>query len=76
MVSCDFANGGCNGGWLSSSVNYLLNHGVVSNECLSYASYDGTTRQCMFRCDDKATDYIKYGCKFNSLRMMTNTADM
>ena len=77
MVNCDFNNAGCNGGWLSTSVNYLVNYGVVSNDCLAYASGpDGLTKKCTFRCDDKATEYKKYGCKFNSVNIMTSYDDI
>ena len=36
MVSCDFSNGGCNGGYLSPSISYLMSEGIVSEECLPY----------------------------------------
>jgi hypothetical protein len=73
MVSCNYANSGCNGGWLSESTNYLINHGVVTNECLSYSSYDGDNMRCHYRCDAKSTSYKKYGCKFNSMKIMTDS---
>ncbi|CDW90335.1 cathepsin b [Stylonychia lemnae] len=76
MVSCDFSNSGCSGGWLSSSVNYLINHGVVSHECLSYSSTAGQTTSCKYRCDDKSTPYKKYGCRFNSMKILIDSEDI
>eukprot|EP00347_Sterkiella_histriomuscorum_P015739 403355865 len=76
MVSCDFDNAGCSGGWLSHTINYLVVHGVVTSQCLAYASVDGAGRECSFRCDDANTEYKKYGCKFNSLKMTTSKEEM
>lgn len=76
MVSCDISNSGCNGGWLSSSTNYLITTGVVTDGCLPYASIDGYTRGCGYRCSSNAEDYVKYGCKANSLKMLTKTQDI
>jgi len=76
MVSCNFANSGCSGGWLAESTNYLINHGVVSESCLSYHSFGGADVRCSYQCDDKATPYKKYGCKFNSMKIMTNAEEI
>lgn len=76
MVRCDFQNQGCNGGWLSTSVNFLLNKGIVSDDCMPYESYYGKAGYCMYRCADKSTKYKKYGCKFNSLKLKTNREDI
>jgi len=36
MVSCDFENYGCSGGFLSASVDFLETEGVASESCMPY----------------------------------------
>eukprot|EP00347_Sterkiella_histriomuscorum_P009809 403339807 len=77
MVSCDLGNAACNGGYLSSSVQYLQTEGVVSEQCLAYASADGNSvPRCNYRCDDKSLEYKKYGCKYNSMKILTTYEDI
>ena len=69
-MNCDLTDGGCNGGWLSSTMNYLLNYGVVDEQCMPYDSGDsGITGKCNYHCNDKAFKYKKYGCRAGSLRI-------
>jgi hypothetical protein len=72
MVNCDLQNQGCNGGWLSNSANYLINKGVVSDACMPYDAYDGYSSYCMYRCKSKDQEYKKYGCKWNSMKVLTD----
>lgn len=54
-----------------------MNHGVVSEDCLPYtAGEDGTHGFCMYRCDDKSQSYKKYGCKWDSMKVLTNVVDI
>ena len=46
MVSCDFSNYGCNGGYLTPSVSYLMAEGLVSDECMPYTEEGVCTYQC------------------------------
>jgi len=71
-VSCDLSNLGCDGGFLSSAIHYLETEGIVTESCMSYTSTDGSNKRCPYRCDDKSTEYKKYGCKYNSMRILTS----
>ena len=46
LVSCDQSDYGCQGGILENSWEYLVNTGIVSDECLPYSSGDGSSAQC------------------------------
>ena len=46
LVSCDHSDFGCQGGMLDSSWKYLVNTGIVSDECLPYSSGDGSSAEC------------------------------
>lgn len=46
MVSCDRGDMGCNGGYLDNSWEYLVNTGIVSDECLPYTSGGGSSGTC------------------------------
>lgn len=46
LVSCDHSDMGCNGGYLDNSWRYLVNEGVVSDECLPYTSGEGDSGFC------------------------------
>lgn len=49
LVSCDWTNFGCNGGEVEESWEYLKKEGVVTDECLPYASgKDRFNRLCPF----------------------------
>ena len=76
MVNCDFTNGGCNGGWLSNAVNYLVTDGVVADTCLPYASSEGRDFYCKFRCESPSVMYRKYYCKKDSVVMPITTEDI
>ena len=73
MVSCDFSNGGCNGGYLSPSVSYLMGEGLVSEECLPYTGESGI---CTYQCSDSSVEYRKYACKVGSTAIPTSADDI
>uniref|UniRef100_A0A7S3NH55 Peptidase C1A papain C-terminal domain-containing protein n=1 Tax=Euplotes harpa TaxID=151035 RepID=A0A7S3NH55_9SPIT len=52
LVSCDDGNMGCNGGWLDEAWKFMQNHGLPSQDCVSYKSGGGSTGQCPSTCDD------------------------
>lgn len=63
MVSCDKSNMGCNGGYLDRSWNYLVNTGIVSDECYPYTSGSGITGTCQTSagsCVNKSVPFKKY----------------
>ena len=66
MVSCDFENFGCSGGYLIASVDYLEAEGVATEECMPYLDKD---RYCFFECDNPSVKYEKYYCKTGSLEL-------
>jgi cathepsin B len=72
MVTCDYNNGGCVGGLLSSTINFLITEGVVSDECKPYASAVGVNGFCEFSCADPSVAYEKYACKKGSAKVLTS----
>ena len=73
MVNCDFSNGGCNGGYLTPSVSYLMAEGLVSEECLPYTEESGI---CTYQCADSSIEYRKYACKAGSTAIPTSADDI
>lgn len=53
-----------------------MNHGVVSTDCLPYDAADGAHGFCMYRCKNKGESYKKYGCKKDSMKILTNVEDI
>ena len=49
MINCDYSNGGCNGGYLTPSIGYLMAEGLVSDACLPYENGAGF---CSYKCSD------------------------
>ena len=41
LVDCDTGNGGCNGGWYSSSFHYVKENGIVEESNYPYTATDG-----------------------------------
>jgi cathepsin B len=74
MVDCDFSNGGCNGGFLAPSLNYLIGEGLVSESCLPYKNEMSSS--CAYQCDDKYKEYRKYSCKIGSLTILTSANEI
>lgn len=72
MVTCDYNNAGCDGGLLSSTINYLITEGVVSDQCKPYASGLGVNGFCEFSCADPSVSYEKYACKQGSAKVLTS----
>jgi cathepsin B len=63
LVSCDKNDLGCNGGYLDRSWNYLMNTGIVTDECYPYTSGTGVTGTCKVNgglCVDGKTTSHKY----------------
>jgi len=63
LVSCDKDDMGCNGGYLDKSWNYLINEGVVSDECFPYTSGTGDSGVCLISdgiCTNPKIEFKKY----------------
>jgi cathepsin B len=71
LVSCDASDYGCQGGYLDHSWSYLVNTGIVADDCLPYSSGGGAVAACPssggFRCTGrgsnkkyKASSYTKF----------------
>lgn len=76
MVTCDYNNAGCDGGLLSSTINYLITEGVVTEQCKPYVSGIGINGFCEFRCSDPSIRYEKYACKRHSAKVLTRHEDI
>jgi|LauGreDrversion4_2_1035121.scaffolds.fasta_scaffold144138_2 cathepsin B len=72
MVTCDYNNAGCDGGLLTSTINFLITEGVVTNECKPYVSGVGVNGFCEFSCSDPTVEYVKYACKHHSAKVLTS----
>jgi len=46
LVSCDKSDYGCDGGYLDKSWQYLVNTGIVTDDCLPYSSGTGRVAAC------------------------------
>lgn len=76
VVSCDFGDGACNGGWLSNVWKFLTKTGVPKLDCLKYSSgMTGDRGSCITHCTDggpvelyQASHVINYGMDLD--RMM------
>lgn len=67
MVSCDFGNSGCNGGFVTPSIDYLLKEGLVSEDCMAYRN---EVSYCLYHCDLPQTTYKKQKCRFGSTKIL------
>jgi cathepsin B len=66
MVTCDYNNGGCNGGYLAATIPFLQMEGVVTESCKPYRSGVGINGFCQMRCSNLSEAYTKYYCKKGS----------
>lgn len=62
MVECDTGNYGCDGGYLDRAWDYFESSGVVTDECLPYASGSGVSPTCATSCANPAAAFQKYKC--------------
>lgn len=66
-VSCDYMDLACDGGYPEYSWQYMVNTGVVTEDCFPYSSQYGTVEDCITECKDgsawtkyQAQDYSAY----------------
>lgn len=63
MVSCDKHDYGCSGGYLDKSWKYLIQEGIVTDECYPYTSGSGDSGTCQLgerKCMNPNIEYKKY----------------
>lgn len=73
MIDCNFENTGCHGGYLVQALDFLMQEGVASDQCVPYKQ---RTHKCRFKCRDPEMDYEKYYCAPNSLKILTSVDDI
>lgn len=67
MVNCNYENYGCMGGYLITSIDYLMVEGSVPNTCVPYIDNQAL---CSYQCSDGTrNDYKKYFCEPGSLEL-------
>ena len=65
LVDCNYENYGCAGGYLMTSMDYLMSEGTVPRDCMPYTGVTGT---CTYRCSNgDQSRYQKYYCKPGTL---------
>jgi len=74
LVSCDFSDYGCQGGYLTNSWAFLQNTGIPTDDCMPYTSGGGDSGQCKTKCSDgsslklyKASSYYQTGDVDNTM---------
>jgi|JI10StandDraft_1071094.scaffolds.fasta_scaffold583759_1 cathepsin B len=60
LVSCDKVDHGCNGGNPLFSWMYLMNKGIVSDECMPYSSGSGEVEKCPTHCANDNVEFVRY----------------
>lgn len=60
LVSCDKVDHGCNGGNPLFSWMYLMNKGIVSDECMPYTSGSGEVEKCPTHCANDNVEFVRY----------------
>jgi cathepsin B len=50
LISCDFNNYGCDGGYVDYSWDYVLQNGLALEACIPYTSGDGSEPPCPSKC--------------------------
>ena len=68
MLNCNFENLGCYGGYMVQAIDFLMQEGITTNQCLPYKNDKHT---CTFRCDNQLDSYTKYYCKPGSIKIFT-----
>lgn len=59
-ISCSTSNFGCDGGYLSKAISYLITNGTVSSKCIPYTSGYGIVGKCRNTCISTTDIYRKY----------------
>ncbi len=71
LLSCDFSDMGCGGGYLENSWDFMCNHGVCTENCWPYSSGQGIVEQCRDTCI--SSGYKKeYKCNPSSIKTFSS----
>jgi len=62
LVSCDYNDYGCNGGYLDYAFYYMTTVGISTNSCIPYTSGNGIVPACPASCVNSTEPMIKYQC--------------
>ena len=74
MVNCNYENYGCMGGYLITSVDYMMTEGTVPETCVPYIE---DAKTCKFTCSDGTKDnYQKYYCRPGSMVLATSAEEI
>jgi cathepsin B len=61
LLSCDFSNQGCKGGYLNNSLDYIRSKGIVDETCFPYQA-DSDTVKCEQKCPKPTRQRIDGYC--------------
>ena len=61
LLSCDYTNQGCKGGYLNLGLEHLKTKGIVEESCFPYEA-DSDTVKCEKKCKDGAKHRIENSC--------------
>ena len=71
MVNCNYENYGCEGGYLTTTIEYLQNEGLVPSDCNKYQE---KIKSCTYECE--LGEYKKHFCKIGSLKALTTVSEI
>jgi len=73
MVSCDFSDYGCQGGYLTNSWAFLVKTGIPTDACYPYTSGGGVRGACLTKCHDGSALVMKKASKYYLTGSVDNT---
>jgi cathepsin B len=73
MVSCDFSNYGCQGGYLTNSWAFLVKTGIPTDACYPYTSGGGVRGACQTKCHDGSALVLHKASKYYLTGSVENT---
>lgn len=77
VVSCSRLDYACNGGGITTALNYLATYGAVTEECFPYVSgNEGNVPPCPNACADSKIPFKKYKCEPGSIRTVIDRKAM
>jgi cathepsin B len=61
LLSCDFSNQGCKGGYLNLALDYMRTKGIVDEQCFPYQA-DSDTVKCEAMCKNPTRERVENYC--------------
>lgn len=75
LISCDTTCGGCNGGGLTQTWEWIQSRGITTESCLGFVSGDGNSRGCPGTCQNgqaitryRCPKYQHYSGNYNMMQ--------